>query len=110
MARQFAEFFRDLDIPHEEATIKLGEVVDAVIETGKKGELTLKIKIAKNGEGSVKLDTDITSKVPEPTIPSSIFFATSGGSLRKDNPNQPKLPLRDVSQPEMKPEASENAG
>ncbi len=99
MARAFADVIRELSSgeDYEDLTTKLGEVVTGVIETGKVGEITLKLKVKPNGEGSVLASADIKAKVPEKSRRETIFFATSSGSLVRNDPRQADLPLRDVS-------------
>jgi len=104
MSRPFAEVFREFEEHHEDASDKLAEVVEAVIRTGKKGEITLKIVMIKNGENSVKIDAECKAKVPEANIGSMIFFVEGSGGLRRDNPNQIKMDLRPVQTPKLKDE------
>ena len=73
---------------------KFNEVLAAVIETGGKGELTIKlmIKPSKMGMGAavveVELDHDIKLKKPELEIGKSFFFVTQEGALSRDDPDQ----------------------
>lgn len=101
MARQYAEVVKDIAFgqSYDELTAALAEVTAAVLETRKVGEITYKMKIKPNGEATVKIVDEIKVKVPEPTRPESIFYATAEGSLLRENPNQGKLDLRDVNAP-----------
>lgn len=68
----------------------LGELVDAVKETGKDGELTLKLKLKKAGEHcAVKADAKITR--PQHPTPESVFFFGQRGRIHRDNPRQTRL-------------------
>lgn len=98
MSRPFADVIRELagGSIYEDLTTQLGEVVTAVMETGKVGELSLKLSIKSNGEGSVRVLADVKQKVPAPTKGETLFFATSSGSLIRNDPRQSELPLRDV--------------
>lgn len=99
MARQFTDVLGDLaggEISSE-LTAALAEVVAAVRETRKVGSLALNIKVRPNGEDTVMVTADIKPKVPEPARGDTLFFTTTDGSLRRDDPQQRDLPLRDVT-------------
>lgn len=98
MSRPFADVVRELagGRIYDDLTTQLGEVVTAVLETGKVGDLSLKLSIKSNGEGSVRVLADVKAKVPTATVGETLFFATSGGSLVRNDPRQPELPLREV--------------
>lgn len=98
MSRAFADVIRELagGKVYEDLTTQLGEVVTAVLETGKVGDLSLKLSIKPNGEGSVRVLADVKHKVPTPAIGETLFFATTTGSLIRNDPRQSELPLRDV--------------
>ncbi|WP_232629132.1 hypothetical protein [Methylobacterium sp. Leaf118] len=98
MSRPFADVLRELNgDAYDELTLQLGEVVQAVMQTGKAGSLNLSLKIAANGPGSVTITDEIKVKVPEAARPKTMFFATESGSLMRNNPRQHEMNLRDVS-------------
>lgn len=70
---------------------ELQDVVASVIEHGKSGALTLKIKVEKNGDNAVTLTTDVTAKQAQATVGSAIFFADQGGNLHRRDPRQGDL-------------------
>lgn len=75
----------------------LAEVVKAVVATGKTGKVTLTLDIKQLGRGGALTVTDtISTKVPKLPVPDTVFFATDDGELVKEDPKQPKLPLREV--------------
>lgn len=84
---------------HSELTDSLSEVVQAVLETGKAGSLTLTMKVSLSGDGAVIVTDDVKVKVPQPERKGSVFFADQFGNLSRSNPNQPELPLREVAAP-----------
>lgn len=100
MARPFADVVRELGSgrTYEDLTHGLAEVVEAVMATRKGGELTLKMSIKPNGEGSVRITDDVKIKVPQPTRGDTLFFATAEGSLIRNDPRQDSLPLREVAE------------
>ena len=87
----------------EELTEALAEVVNAVIATGKKGALQLKLDInpASKGDAVVTVTDEIKKTVPQEKRTGTLMFATPSGSLQRQNPRQTDLPL--VSAPATPP-------
>lgn len=83
---------------HDDPSRGLVELVNACVETGKKGMLTLKVTISPNDdeETLVVLD-DIVLKVPKPTTKAGLFYFDKDGNLLRRNPRQEELPLREVA-------------
>lgn len=100
MARPFADVLRELSAgnTYEELTAALSEVVQAVIETRKQGTISISLKIKPNGDNAVMISDEIKTKVPTPVRGDTVFFATSGGSLVRQDPRQQDLPLRRVAE------------
>ena len=97
MSRPFADVLRELNgETYDELTLQLGELVTAVMQTGKSGSLTLALRVAANGVGSVTITDEVKVKVPEAARPKTMFFATESGSLMRNNPRQAELQLREV--------------
>lgn len=73
---------------------KFDEVLKAVIETGGKGELTIKLRIQPSkmalGGAVVEVETEHETKMkkPELQIGRSVFFVTKEGRLTRDDPAQ----------------------
>lgn len=73
---------------------KFDEVVKAVLDTGGKGELTIKlfVKPSKMGMGGcvieVEAEHECKLKKPELAIGRSVFFVTKDGKLTREDPNQ----------------------
>lgn len=99
----FADVLRDLcgGSTYEELGGKLNEIVAAVRETRKVGELSFKLKVKYNGEIGVIIEDEIKAKVPEPSRGTTVFFADDSGNLLRRDPRQPDLPLRSVDTPEQ---------
>ena len=103
VVRPFADWLREQakGVSHEELSESLHKLVEAVVETGKKGTLTFKITVdhVKNAEAHVLKVTDqIALNVPTHDRPVSVFFSNEGNLQRRD-PTSPELGLglRDVS-------------
>jgi hypothetical protein len=96
-AGSFVQALAQLRFGRVEAKLsdELAELVRQAQETGKAGELTLKIKVSAHGKQNreIHLTPKISSKLPplseieEPTI----FFAAGSGDLTRDDPEQPDI-------------------
>ena len=77
----------------EAASEELAEVVRGVVDTGKPGELTIKIKVKPQGKGdnAVTLSAFVTSHKPKVPLPDAIFFADVDGDLLRDDPTQTRM-------------------
>lgn len=80
----------------KELTAKLYEVVRATRETRKAGGIKIALKVTPTGRGSVELDATFAATVPEHDRPTTMFFLSPDGTLLRNDPNQPRLPLREV--------------
>ena len=98
MGRSIADVLRDLTggQTYEVLNSALTDVVQGVLDTHKTGSLTIFLKIKPNGDSAVIITDEIKSKVPEKSRGESVFFATAGGNLVREDPRQPDLPLRSV--------------
>jgi len=73
---------------------KFNELVSAVLETGAKGELTVKllVKPSKYAMGGavveVEAEHEVKSKVPELKVGKSVFFITKDGRMTREDPAQ----------------------
>lgn len=78
---------------------QLQDLVVAVTDHRKSGEITVTLKVTPNGERAVSVTGTIKSKVPEAAKGVTIFYADGGGNLLRRDPRQPDLPLREVEEP-----------
>lgn len=100
MARPFGDVLGELahGQTYHRLTDQLQEIVQAVQDTHKTGELQLTLKVKPNGAHGVIIAETIRSKIPEATRGETNFFVDGDGGLHRDNPNQQKLPLRKVGE------------
>lgn len=86
----------------EELTEELAKVVNAVLTTGKKGSVTLKINIdpASKGDAVVTISDDIKSTIPREKKAGTLMFALPSGSLQRQDPRQTELNLSAVPKAE----------
>ena len=93
--RPFTDVLRDIRKGRAVDTLteELAEVVRAVLDTNKPGELTLKLKISPQGKGDNALIVSATSsqKIPRAKLPDGLFFADLDGDLLRDDPTQNRL-------------------
>jgi len=81
-----------------QASRLLNELVLAVDETGKPGELTIVIKVKpEKGGGSAK-DLTVACKLKKPLedLPNAIFFSDTAGDLHRSDPAQAEMPFGDI--------------
>lgn len=76
-----------------EATEALAAVVKACRETGKKGSITITLKIRPTSTEMMVSD-DIDPKIPKPDAAASVFYDTEDGQLSRTDPDQRDLPLK----------------
>lgn len=81
-----------------ELTEKLAEVVAAVMQYEKPGELVLKLKVKPENAEMVILSDEITVKAPEADRPPTWFFATDDGGLTRERPEDDLPLIRQVQQ------------
>ncbi|OGS99807.1 MAG: hypothetical protein A3K04_02365 [Gallionellales bacterium RBG_16_56_9] len=82
----------------DQVSDKMVELVNAVAESGKSGELTLKISVKKATRGGAMHITGrvkLTKPAEEPL--EALLFATPDGNLVADDPNQKSLELKSVA-------------
>lgn len=91
---------------HGELTDGLAELLQAVMDTGKAGTLTLQIKVSKatkNGGNQMFVADTVTVKAPKAAREESLFFFDERtSSLSRNDPTQPALPLQEVPAPTNK--------
>ena len=77
----------------EDAAEELEEVLAAVRESGKKGELTIRIAFKPlTSGGALEITDTIAAKRPAPDVGTTLMYFTSEGGLSRRDPRQPELP------------------
>lgn len=86
-----------LDIELGEA---LAEVVNAVMSTGKKGTVTMKLDVSPQniGQGTIRVAHDIKKTIPKEKREGGIMFAMPSGKLTPNDPSQKSLDLTVVTE------------
>jgi len=71
----------------------LAEVVKAVLDTAKPGELkiTLTIKPQGKNDNAVIVGVKCATKIPRIDLPDALFFADLDGDLLRDDPTQTRM-------------------
>ena len=108
MSRPITDIMRDIARGHfvEQATIELQKIVLAVLEEGKAGTLTIKIKVAKNDENQVFYDAEIDGKLPKQTLARTMFFVDADGNSVRRDPRQTEMMLQDAATSDRKETAN----
>jgi hypothetical protein len=89
---------------HTEASKKLAEVVEAVMETGKAGSITVKLTVSRDKDMHrvVKIADQVVAKIPtEPRR--SMWFPDDDHQLHRNDPKQESLfdaPAEKIQAPE----------
>ncbi len=93
----------------EELSKQLNEIVNACRDTGKVGEITLKIKVKpdRGDTGQYFLEDKVVQKLPEFERGKTLMFGTPDGNLQRTDPNQHELPLRSVFDEEQETKSLE---
>lgn len=84
-----------------EVTEKLEQLVKAVRETGKGGDIILKLTVQplnKRNEDQLRIIPDVKLKLPELEKAETIMFSTADGDLLRDDPNQIKMDLKVIDE------------
>ncbi len=91
--KSFADFLAAFPDLGEELADAMSDMVHASTETGKVSELALKIKLKPlpGMSGQVELDTDVKTKLPQPTRGKTLMFTTPQNNLQRENPKQQTL-------------------
>jgi hypothetical protein len=79
-----------------EITTDIYALVRAVQDTRKPGAFKLTLKMVPTGRASVEIEADYDVKIPEHDRPNTTFFVDGQGTLLRNDPMQPRLPLREV--------------
>lgn len=102
-SRAFALFLQELrdGRTHTELTAQLAALLEKVKETGKGGELTLKLKVKPAGRGSdvdkIVIADSINITLPKPERGEDFFWLTEENDLSRNHPRQHALPLREAT-------------
>lgn len=106
-------FTRALEMLSEGRTVvKLSEELQSMVaalrdeamarRTQATGELTLKLKVTVEEDGTATVVPESKLTLPKPRTEKTILWLTKGANLTPQNPRQQSLPLREVSEPATK--------
>jgi hypothetical protein len=96
MPRPFFEVLRELRAgkTNDDLAENLAQILAAVRQTGKSGELTLKLKVKppRAGGGTYcMIEDSIATKIPKLDHGDTVFFHTADGGLSRQDPSQQEL-------------------
>lgn len=84
---EFLQGFRRGDLLAE-ADAQMNELMQAVMETGAGGEITLRLPFKVNKAGQIECTPEIKSKRPRRPLGAGIFYLTDEGRLSRRDPAQ----------------------
>lgn len=102
--RPFAAMLQDIQAGAvaDDAAERLQDLVAAVNETGKKGQLVLTITVQplKGNTHAVNVSGEVSLKAPKPEAHAGVFFFDKDGNLLRENPKQATIPgvVREIKQ------------
>ncbi len=79
-----------------EAGSQLQELTDAIVDTNKAGELTIKLKVSPSGwkhgrPNQFDFQPDVSIKKPRTDVGKTIFFVTQDNKLTREDPDQAEM-------------------
>lgn len=81
---------------HTEMSDELAALVQRVMETGKKGSITLTLTVDPVDDQTAKVTDKIAVKTPRFDTAATTYFPDEHGNLNRNRPDQPELPLREI--------------
>lgn len=75
----------------DDLTKALNELTQKVADTGRSGDLTLKLSLKPGKGGQIEVFDDIRVKAPKEERGSSIMFASPEGNLMREDPRQMQI-------------------
>jgi hypothetical protein len=97
----FAAFLQEHNrgASHTKASEALQEVVNAVVDTGKKGSVVLTVSLEpmkQADEGTLLVTVNVVSKAPQEPACAAVFYADDAGNLTRKDPRQLALELEGI--------------
>lgn len=78
----------------QEIMERLRDVVSRVRETGRKGNVQLKLNVDLAGAKQIEIEPELKSKEPKTSHAQRLFYTDENGHLYRKDPAQMDLPLR----------------
>ena len=75
----------------DELDDKFAQLVQKVEDTGKAGEITLKIKVKKGSANQLEITDNVSVKLPQPNRASTLVFALPDGAVTRTDPRQASI-------------------
>ncbi len=88
--RDFAMVLMDLPQAQLDATLRLNEVIQAVIATQKAGavQLTFNISVGKLDSSTLEITPVVKVSIPKHALKGAVFYPDDAGNPQKDDPSQ----------------------
>lgn len=75
----------------DELTERMTELTRICRDTGRVGEITLKLKITPHASGQMEIADNVSVKLPAYPRSTTLMFSTAEGGLQRDDPRQALL-------------------
>lgn len=75
----------------DELTERMTELTRICRDTGRVGEITLKLKITPHASGQMEIADNVVVKLPVYPRATTLMFSTAEGGLQRDDPRQAQL-------------------
>lgn len=77
---------------------ELNRLTTACMDSGRKGELTLKLTLRPGKAGQLEIVDDVQVRLPKQERPTTLLYATPEGNLQREDPRQMSLAgIREVA-------------
>lgn len=106
MSKPINENIRDVRIENEDGDLipvldhagnEFAKLINAIVQTGKAGAITMKIDVKPSTAGALAVKAAIATKIPKGLPPESLLWPTPEGNLLAEDPRQTKLDLKPVA-------------
>lgn len=111
MSKPINENIRDVRIENEDGDLipvldhagnEFAKLINAIVQTGKAGAITMKIDVKPSTAGALAVKAAIATKIPKGLPPESLLWPTPEGNLLAEDPRQTRLDLKPVISDEPK--------
>lgn len=97
--KPFSEFLHEHNrgAGHQRASESLQALVAAVLDTGKKGSVTVTVSVEpmKGNPDAMLTTIDVKEKLPTNPLRGAVFYADDDGNLSRTDPGQLQLDVKD---------------
>jgi hypothetical protein len=103
--RAFQDVLTDLDDGriHEQLTAQLPKIIQAVRDTNRPGALNLTLNVKLDAKNMVHVSAKVSSKMPQPSLGSTLFYTDDEGHPHLHDPRQQVLKVVNINKNDPTP-------